>query len=147
MPTYVSDHTGRWFPATEEVALINKSNKVIKYNGQDIQPGQPFIYNGPDRAALFELYKEGVEFFGKDFRRTPSFRQMFRNMGFNNDKEFFEWLGYDEEKEKKRFVDKISKVKAHEIPQKVREIKQLAGGKDFAGNKDNNRYGGFGDPR
>jgi len=54
MPTWVSKR-GKWLPAKEKIGLVNKSEKVITYNGVEIQPGDPFVYDGPDREALKSL--------------------------------------------------------------------------------------------
>ena len=50
---------GVWYPAKEKVGLINHSDVAIKnpISGEEIGPGEPWIYEGPDRAALLELYE------------------------------------------------------------------------------------------
>lgn len=144
MPTFISKG-GKWFPAKETVGLVNKSTKIIKYNGQDIQPGEPFVYKGADREALKMLHEQGVETLGSDFKNDPEFRQAVRNQGFENVEQYLKHIGYDEDGENARFTKTAEEVKSHDIPKKVKEIKTLAGGKDFSGNKDNDVIGGFGD--
>ena len=144
MPRYVSKE-GVWFPAKEKVGLTNQSNKVIKVDGKDVNPGEPFIYEGADRSALYELWKEKQETFGVDFRRNPDFLQMLRDLGFKSAEDYFAFVGYDAEKSQKDFEEKAMKVTSHEIARTVRAIEQLGGGKDFSG-QGNDRYGGFGTP-
>jgi len=143
MATFISKN-GKWFPAKEKIGLTNLSTKVIKYKGEDIKPGEPFVYSGPDREALKMLHVTGEESLGRDFRNDPEFRQACRNQGFENVEAYLKHLGYDEEKEEKEFKKKAATVKSHEIPSKVEEIKILAGGQDRSGNK-NDHIGGFGD--
>ena len=146
MPTFVSNK-GLWSPAKEEVGLINKSDKVIEYDGKKIQPGQPFVYSGPDREALKMLNIAGAATLGTDFRHDPEFRQAVRNQGFESIEEYLKHIGYDEEADTKKFKEKTAKVKAHEIPERVKKIDAMGGGKDFSGNKDNDIVGGFGDEK
>ena len=146
MPTFVSDK-GVWHPAKEEIGLTNISTKSFEYKGKTIKPGQPFVYEGPDRAALQELGDQNVSTFGTDFRKDPEFRQSIRNQGFDNVDQYLKDMGYDEEADTKKYKEKVSKVKAHDIPKAVKEIKQMGGGKDYTGNKNNDIIGGFGDER
>ena len=74
MPRFISKE-GVWHPAKERVALKNLSGKTKKVDGEDVQPGDDYIYEGADRAALFELYKLKVETLGEDFRKNPEFLQ------------------------------------------------------------------------
>lgn len=171
MPTWVSDEKGIWHPAKERVALKNISDKPIKIKQTDddgkfftktIQPGEDYIYEGPDRAALFQWWEEngkpdasamkamdGNVTMGEDFRINSEFleqyakaRQMF---GFNKVDEYLVYLGYDEKKRHEDFVKKASTVTKHEAPQRIAEAKKLGGGQDYATGK-LNRYGAFGDP-
>ena len=142
MSTYVSAE-GLWYPGKEKVGLVNKSKKTIKIDGKDIKPGEPFIYEGPDRAALIELHKAGEENFGITFRQNPEFLQAVRNMGFNDVEKYLEWAGYDKEKADKDFQAKIARVSKHELPKRVESINIIGGGQNTAGSGD--RYGGFGE--
>ena len=146
MGTFVSKE-GVWYPAKEKVALKNVGKKDLVYKGVVIKPGEPFIYEGPDRVAVDELKKSGEETFGHDFRSEPEFLQAVRNMGFNTVDEYLKHIGYDQEKELKKFEDKASSVQAHEVPKPVDEIYIPAGGKDTSGNKEADIIGGFGDQR
>jgi len=146
MPSFISDK-GVWSPAKEEIGLINKSEKIIEYKGKKIKPGQPFIYNGPDREALKLLNEQGAGTLGTDFRHDPEFRQAVRNQGFETVEDYLKNIEYDEEADTKKFKEKAASVKAHEVPEKVEQIKTMGGGKDFSGNKDNDIVGGFGDEK
>lgn len=145
MPSFISNR-GKWYPAKERVALKNKSDVVIEYKGQEIQPGEDFIYEGPDRPALQEIHNagEGSEHLGRDFKHDPDFLKAVRDMSYQSVEEYLEAIGYDEEKAEKEFEEKAVKVSAHEIPNKVKMIKTMGGGKDFAGGT-NTKYGEFGD--
>ena len=139
MPRFISKG-GKWYPQNERVALKNNSDKVIKnpstdakLKDEEIKPGHDYIYSGPDRAALFELWKEKVEHFGEDFRRNPEFLQACRNMGYNNYKTYLKDIGFNEENMEKEFAEKATIVTSHELPEKVAAIDQLAGGKDTSG--------------
>ena len=143
MPSFVSNK-GLWSPAKEEIGLINKSEKVIDYDGKKIQPGQPFIYNGPDREALKMLEDSGAATLGTDFRHDPEFRQAVRNQGFENIDAYLKHIDYDEAVDEKKFKEKTATVKAHEIPARVAKINVMGGGKDFSGDKANDVVGGFG---
>lgn len=154
MPTFVSNK-GVWYPAKEKIGLVykgkksipkDKLSKSIVINGDVLRPGDPFIYDGADRAALQMLQEEGVETLGKDFRRDPEFLQAVRNMGFNSVLEYLKHIGYDDEAEEKKFQEKAAQVEAHEIPARVEEIEVMGGGKDFAGGG-NDIIGGFGEER
>ena len=146
MPSFVSNK-GLWSPAKEVIGLINKSTEVIKYDGKDIQPGQPFVYSGPDREALKMLNDAGAATLGTDFLHDPEFRQAVRNQGFENIEDYLKHIGYDEEADTKKFKERTATVKAHEVPSRVAKINTMGGGKDFSGNKDNDIVGGFGDEK
>lgn len=141
MPNFISDN-GKWYPAKEKVGLENKSDASFEYDGKTIEPGEPFVYEGPDREALKELELQGLEFLGKDFRNDPEFLQGIRNMGFQDVEDYLSVVGYNEDKAKKDFKEKASKVKSHEIKERVQAIKVLAGGQ--APNKEEAVVGGFG---
>ena len=145
MPRFISNG-GEWSPAKEQIGLINKSNEVFVYDGKEIQPGEHFIYDGPDREALKMLHEQGEEKLGKNFHHDPDFMQAVRNMGFDNVKQYLKIIGYDEAKQKAEFEAKASVVSRHELPQRVREINIMGGGKDTSGNKADT-IGGFGSER
>jgi hypothetical protein len=172
MPSWISDHEGKLHPAKEIASLVNISNKPIeieqtasdgkKYK-QKIMPGQPYIYEGPDRAAMYQWWEEngkpsaekmkeleGNVTFGDDFRANPEFMEYYakyRNMfGFKDVEEFLNYLGHDVAKAKKRFEEKAQIVAIHDLPTRSPEIKKLGGGDDRANPGKNIRYGGFGEP-
>lgn len=139
MPQYNS-LMGVWHPKKERVALKNFSDKPIKNPSTDeklkeeeIKPGEDFIYSGPDRAALYELWKAKVDNFGTDFRTDPEFLQAVRNMGYSSYKKYLKDIGYDEKKVKEQFEETAEKINLHELPKKVKAIDMLAGGMDTAG--------------
>lgn len=170
MATWISDEKGVLHPAKERVALKNLSGKPIKIKQLDdsgkefvrtIQPDEDYIYEGPDRSALFNWWEEngrlpaeemkkleGNVTLGEDFRVNTEFREQFakaRQMfGFNTVDEYLTYLGYDAKKSHERFLEKASVVAKHDMPSRVAEIKKLGGGQDYATGK-LNRYGGFGD--
>lgn len=170
MPTWTSDEKGIWHPAKESAPLKNLSDKAIKVKQTDdegkvftrtIKPGQDYIYEGPDRAALFQWWEEngkpseeemkrldGNVTFGEDFKMNTEFLQQYgiarQAHGFSSVEEYLKFLGYDEAKSKKRFEEKASVVAKHDMPARIREIKKLGGGQDYATGK-LNRYGDFGE--
>ena len=139
MPTYISKG-GKWYPAKEKVALKNYSDKTIKnpstdekLKDEEIKPGEDYIYSGPDRAALFELWQNKVEHFGEDFRTNPEFLQAVRNMGYSSYKKYLKDIGFDEKKMEENFTKKAEEITSHELPKKVKALNTLAGGRDFSG--------------
>lgn len=147
MPKWIS-FEGEWFPATEEVALRNNSKVAIKNPTSDemIEPGKPFIYKGPDRAALLELHEQKADKLGQNFRETPEFVELWRGKHYKSEKEYLKVKGYDSKKAKERFEEEKNKVNLHELPAKVQAIQKLGGGTDFVGSGQD-KLGGFGDAR
>lgn len=162
MSTWVSDERGLWHPGYERVSLKNLSGKTIRIKQKDIDgkeftqevaAGADYIYEGPDRAALFDLWqidKSGnTTTLGNDFRSNPEFLESYakaRNaFGFNTIDEYLQYLGYDEKKVREEFNKKAVRINQHELPQRVEEIKRLGGGDDRANPGKNVRYGGFGE--
>jgi len=154
MPTFISER-GQFHPAKEKVSLKYRGTKKmlkkdlpigVTISGEVLNPGDDFLYDGPDRAAMQVLFKEGGDAgtLGFDFKNDPDFIQMTRTRGFNTVDDYLKSIGYNEEVEKKKFEEKASKVKAHDIEKLVNEIEVLAGGRDFAGGS-NDIIGGFGD--
>lgn len=153
MPSFVSER-GKWSPTKEEITLTNIGDEPIeskyvfgtKKEGV-VQPGEGFVYRGPDREAVKMLKEQGQETLGRDFKSDPEFRQIVRNQGFQTVEEYLEYLGYDEEAEKKEFDKKAVRVKSHEMPKIVKEMKVMGGAQDRSGNRENDLIGGFGDER
>lgn len=170
MSTWISDENGKWHPAKESAALKNITDKPIVVEMKDdsgkvfkrtIQPGADYIYEGSDRAAMFQWWEEngrpnaeemkaldGNVTFGEDFRKNSEFIQQFAKdrqaLGFNSMKEYLDYLGFDQEKSHKRFLDKASVTAIHDLPSRSPEIKKLGGGDDKANPGKNQKYGGFG---
>lgn len=170
MSSWVTDEKGVWHPAKERVALRNLSGKTIEIEQtssdgkkfkQSVPPGADYIYEGPDRAALFDWWEQngkpneakmkelnGNVTLGTDFRQNEEFLQFYAKMknvfGFNTIGEFLTYLGYDEKKVKEEFNAKAQVVKLHELPSRVPEIKRAGGGKNEA-NPVEVVYGGFGE--
>ena len=146
---------GKFYPALEEVSLVyegtksipkEKLSKFVTISGNVLEKGMPYIYKGPDRAAMKLLKAEGVEFLGGDFQHDAEFLQMVRTMNFNTVEDYLKHVGYDREKDEKRFKEKAIEVSRHELPESEEEILIMGGGQDKA-NSSNDIVGGFGEPR
>ena len=127
MPTFIS-HEGEWSPGKEKVALVNRSKEAREINGVLVQPGEPFIYEGPDRAALFELYSQGVATLGQSFRKSPDMLDVVRKFNFKDMDDYLAFIGYDKAKADKEFTEKAALVSKHELPKRVKEIEVMSGG-------------------
>lgn len=149
---------GKWFPAKERVGLKNNANEDIKIpkkrdeKGEVIEweivpPGADYIYEGPDRAALFELYlidKSGaVNHLGVDFKTDPMFIKMTKDTGFASVKEYLAYMDYDEKKVKARFDELSKSVKPHDVIKWGKFQEMIAGGKDTS-SSGKHVVGGFG---
>jgi len=144
MPRFISKD-GEWTPAKEKVALVNRSDKTRTVGKVKVKPGEPYIYEGPDRAALFKLYEEGVDKLGTHFKSDPDFINRVRQLGFTME-DYLKFVGYDEQKVEEDFKKNASVVTKHELPKKVKEVHTLGGGVDTSG-LNPARYGGFGEPK
>ena len=153
MPNYVS-HGGEWHPAKERVALKNISGKTIKnpsdasskFANEEIKPGEDFIYEGADRAALYELWLNKSETLGMDFRQDAELINRVRQLGYKSVAEYAKLMGYDANKAKEEFDKKATVVVKHDLPAKVEAINTLGGGNDSSGSG-NDRFGDFGVPK
>lgn len=171
MSTWIADEKGVWHPAKERVALKNLSNKSIEIEQtsvdgkkfkQLVSPGMDYIYEGPDRSAMYQWWEEngkpsaeemrekiGSVTFGDDFRKNSEFMEQyakFRSMfGFETVDDYLKYLGYDPQKSHNRFLEKASMVTTHDAPARIAEIKMLGGGDDKANPGKNQRFGDFGD--
>ena len=149
MPNYVSKG-GVWYPAKEKVGLTNLSGKTKEVDGKKVKHGDPYVYEGPDRAALFELYQIDqsgkTTTLGQDFKTDPEFINRVRQLGFKDVDEYLKSVGYDPEQVEVEFKKKARVVNKHELPERVKEIETLGGGKDFSGQGKDVR-GGFGQPQ
>lgn len=153
MPEFVSI-LGRQFPKHERLGLTNKSDKVIineySNDGKPIQPGEDFIYDGPDREAMRIIKQEGgkdATFLGEDFRDDPEFLQSCRNRGFNDVDEYLKNIGFDEKNSVEEGNKLIEKQVSHTPEEPQEETLIMGGGQDRSGNIDNDSIGGFGDER
>lgn len=159
MPSYISKE-GVFHPAKEIVALTNYGPDFVDPNTKRIvKNGQPYIYEGPCRAALFELWesygkpsknemkdKAKEMTMGTNFRKSPEFLQMLRDLNFKSADEYLAWIGYDATKVEEDFKEKASVVTTHDAPQRVAEIKRVGGGDNKASPGKDVKYGGFGEP-
>lgn len=154
MPKFISKD-GLWYVAKERVALKNNSNNTIenpsaewsKYHKEKVEAHQPFIYEGPDRAALFELYKadpEGsITTLGQNFHDDTDLQDRTRQRGYKSVAEYAKAVGYSKEKSDAKFNELIAKVETHSLPKRVKMIDAVeSGAYDTVGN--NHRKGGFG---
>jgi len=157
MGQWISLH-GKLYPANEKVALRNNSDKTIKnpsaswskFAGEDVGPGEPFIYEGPDRAALFELYlmdpSGKTEHLGMEFYDDPDLQDRARQRGYKSVAEYAQAMGYNKTKAEERFKNLVKEVSTHKLPETVKMLKaSRSGGYDTSG-QGNDAYGNFGDP-
>lgn len=151
---------GKWFPAKERVGLRNNSNSSIEIpkkrdeetgkilEWETIPPGADYIYEGLDRAALFDLYlidKTGqVSSLGIDFKTDPQFLKMTRDLGFSTVKKYLAYVDYDEKRMKERFKEISKEVKPHDVVKWGRFQEMIAGGKDTS-STGAHIVGGFGE--
>lgn len=172
MSTWVSDEKGVWHPAKERVPLYNRSDKTIEIEQtskdgikfkMEVPPGDSYIYEGPDRAAMLQWWEEngkptaeqmqdkinGNVTFGDDFRKNTEFMEQyakFRTMfSFKDVDEYLKYIGYDQKGLHERFLKKASIVATHDAIPKVNEIQRVGGGTDQANPGKNIKHGGFGD--
>ena len=132
MPNWLS-RDGVWYPVKEKVGLKKKD-------------GEPYIYEGPDRAALFVLFQEKTETLGMDFRHDPDLLARVRALGYKDIDEYALAVGYDPQKVEEDFQKHASAVNKHELPEKVKAVEMMGGGVDTSG-QGNDIPGGFGKPK
>ena len=153
MANWVSDG-GLLVPAKERVSLKNHSGKVLKnpsaswskFAGEEVQPGDDFIYEGEDRAALFTLFKEKVDHLGQDFRKNIEMVNLSRQLGYKTVDAYAKAVGYDAEEAAKFFKERAAETVKHELPARAKEVARMGGGSDTSGNGAD-IIGGFGDER
>lgn len=145
MPRYISKD-GVFHPAKEKVSLVNygKPFKDEK-TGEMVNTGDPYIYEGPDRAALYELWKNDpkgkVSTMGRDFRFDPEFMNRVKQLGYKDVEEYLKIIGFDPEESEKEFTEKASVINKHELPKKVKFVQNFSGGSENAG--EGNDVGAF----
>lgn len=172
MGSWISDEKGLWHPAKERVGLKNRSGKPIKVEQTSddgkkfvmtIQPGGDYVYEGPDRSAMYQWWEEngkptyeqimampqGTITMGSDFRQNDEFLKQFRIAreahGYQSVKEYLKDIGFDEAKTHENFLKKASVVQLHDLAERVPEIKKVGGGSDTANPGKNIRLGGWGE--
>lgn len=157
MGQWISLH-GKLYPANEKVALRNNSKEKIinpsaswsKYAGEEVGPGEPFIYEGPDRASLFELYLADptgkTEYLGMEFYDDPEIQDRARQRGYKSVADYAKAMGYDKTKAEERFKGLVKEISTHDLPKTVKMLRAAeSGGYDTSG-QGNDAYGDFGDP-
>jgi len=138
MPKFISDE-GVWVPSKEKVAL----ERINDETGEK----EPFIYEGPDRAALemlkeLDLAEQG--YMGTHFSENADLYELARAKGYNSVEDYVKKLGYDASKAK-ALVEKYKKINnTHALPEKVVGKDFPGGGVNTAGTG-NDKKGGFGD--
>lgn len=172
MSTWISDEKGIWHPAKERVPLKNLSGKDIEIEQtstdgvkfkQKVKPGMDYIYEGPDRSAMFQWWEEngkpsaeqmkermeGDVTFGMNFRENDEFLKQYAKFreifGFKDVEAYLKYIGYDSAKVHAKFLEKASILNVHDAPARIQEVQKLGGGTDHANPGKNLRYGGFGD--
>ena len=153
MPNWISKD-GVFHPAKEKVALVNNSKKAItnpseegtRGFGQIVEPGEPFIYEGPDRAAMFALFQAKQETLGMDFHTDADLINRVRQLGYKSVDEYAKVMGYDKVKVEEDFKAKASVIVKHDLPQRVKELNIMGGGSDTSGSGAD-IIGGFGEER
>jgi len=130
MPTFISKE-GKWFPAKERFVDVNA------------EAGKE-VYEGPDRAAAFDLKQQGVEYLGNDFRLDTEVIVRAKQMGFKDITEYLQAYGYDKKKADLAFEAKMAVVNSHKNPEAKPAGKFVGGGFDATGNG-RDALGGFGE--
>lgn len=172
MSTWISDEKGLLHPAKERVGLKNLSGKTIKIEQTSddgkkfkvsVPPGGDYVYEGPDRAAMYQWWEEngkptaeqimampqGTVTMGEGFRQNDEFMKQFRIAreahGYQNMDEYLKDIGFDQVKAHDKFLKRAQVVQLHELPDRVPEIKKVGGGDDRANPGKNVRLGGWGE--
>ena len=156
MPRFISDE-GVWVVAKERVSLKNETGAVAvnpsvegsKYHKEQIQPGEDFIYEGPDRAALkmlqeLDLAEQG--YMGQHYSESPELFELARTKGYDNVEDYVKKLGYKTDKAKELVKKYKDTYYSHSGPAKVTGTKFKGGGTNTAGTG-NDIEGDFGDPK
>lgn len=132
MPNYVSVE-GVWKPGKEYVVDPNAEK------GKE-------IYDGLDRQAQLEIQKNGGQM-GQHFRLNTEFVMRVKQLGFSSIDEYLKFVGYDEDAAKKKADHLMGIVHDHKPEPRKPATKFEGGGKDMTGNKKNDRFGDFGEPK
>lgn len=143
MSTWISKN-GVQVPAKEKVALVNDTGKTIIVDGKPVAPGEPYIYEGPDRAATEYLKSEGVTHLGRNFWEDPELIGRVRQIHQCSMKEYMDMMGYNEKTTEDEFNKKLSEVNLHKETPRKSGSKFNSGGRNTAGNS-GHIEGDFGD--
>lgn len=128
MPTWISKD-GVQKPALEKVMLTNPKT------------GEPYLYEGPDRAAIKYLQDNNVTELGIDFRKDPEIINRARQFNMTVD----EWCQIHlnpDEKRKADFAQKEKEINFHAPPAKKKATEFRGGGINIA-NPKASKLGGF----
>ncbi len=129
MPSYVSKD-GICKPAKEKVALYDEK-------------GEPYIYEGPDRAATQVLKDQGVDHLGMPFYEDNQVIQAAHDKKMTVE-QFTRQNEHTKEKREKDYKERASKLVTHRpLPRKPAK-RQQGGGRNTAGTS-GHVDGGFGD--
>ena len=131
MPRFISKN-GDWKPAKEKVALTNPKT------------GEPFVYEGPDRAAQEMMKEMGVTSLGTHFSQDPEWINRVRQLYSMSMPEYMKMMGYDEKTSLEEFEKKMKEVNLHSDPKRNKAARQRSGGANTAGNS-GHYEGDFGD--
>ncbi len=172
MASWVADEKGLLHPAKERVGLKNLSGKPMKVkqiadDGKEftmtVPPNGDYVYEGPDRSAMFQWWEEngkptyeqimampeGTVTMGSNFRQNDEFLKQYRLAreanGYQSVAEYLKDIGFDEKAAHEKFLKKASIIQLHSLPDRVPEIKKVGGGDDRANPGKNIRLGGFGE--
>jgi len=156
MPNWISKD-GVWHVAKEKVGLKNNSKETIinpseegsKGFEEKVGPGEPFIYEGPDRAALFELFqadKSGdVTTLGEHFTDDVQMQDLARQRGYKSVMDYAKHFGYNKEKVEAKFKEAISEINTHDLPKKVAMLEAAQSGGTNTAGTEGHMKGGFGE--
>lgn len=168
MPEFVSVG-GEWRPAREKKALKNtaevsflqcrkcgyltqedeESKKCVKCdntleNANKILPGEDFIYEGEDRAALAVLMEKRVKSLGQKAVLSPELKEISRKMGFDTVEEYVKAQGVDVKEEETK-NEAILKTKViSDRKEKKSKARNEVDNTDFLNGKSPIPNGGFG---
>lgn len=128
MPSYISKD-GIWEPRNEKVALVDKN-------------GEPYIYEGKDRAALEYMAEQGVDSLGIDFRKDPEVIMHARQLNMTVE-EFCQTATFTDKMRNEAYLRAKGEVNLHRPLPRKPATKQRSGGANTAGG--GSLEGGFAD--
>lgn len=131
MPSWVSKN-GVVVPAKEKVALT------------DPKTGEPYIYEGDDRAALEYLKEQNATHLGRPFWEDPELIGRVRQIHNCSMKEYMEMMGFDEKTTLVEIEKNLSQPITHTEPKRNKATRQRSGGANTAGTS-GHYEGDFGD--